>query len=864
MKKILVLTYILILFLVLPNVWAQQQNNDEVLITPKSVTDENQLVELNFQNIEIRLLLDIVSQFSGKSFLFREQDLQNRRITLISPEKYTIQSAYQIFEKILSVNDLRLIQEDNNIIRVVNVNEARNILTKEGIRGNLEFEDDTVVVRVVPVKNTNINTVFRAINPFLSKTGIITRFDDINAFIIKDNLENAERLADLIRVFDTKNDYKIKNYFLKYISVAQLKPILERIITKENTTSRSQFFSYDNEKNSIFVFARQNEINSLENLIKRLDVSVESAQKDDFQLKYIAVQHLKVTDAINLLQKIFGSPPKKEGTIIEGSLVVSFEDTNSFVAYGPIASITRIEQFLKEIDKEAENIVLEVMPILYTDAEFASNLITKVFEGRVTAASPLKLKTFVEKNSNSLILIGTAKTINKVRQFITLFDKPRVSNNTTEFRFYFYPVENASAVNIASIIGGLLGNIIQQAKTQGNSQDKNNQNTTTTTQQQPASTPQSTPQNQQGQTQQAGQNQPTSAPIPSVISVSNEEQEQQPAIIADEETNSLIIYATAPQYKIISAAIEDLDVIRPQVYVEALIVEVSVNRGLNLGVNYRGAGVIGNENAPEGAFSFNTPGGSIPVGGLIGSSEVEVATNLLSSNPDAVVGAFGNTFVYGGRTFAGQAAFIQALAQDTEIEILSNPKIITLNNKKAVINVGENRAFQTGTVTDSAGNSTNNYDYRDIGVKLEILPQIKAGDYITMEITQENTNVAGNTNTERPTTLKRAITTEVNIKSGDSVALGGLINENKTNTDSKVPCLGDIPLLGYLFKNQSTSVQKTNLVVFITPTIIRTPEDQAKANKKAVEQIKTPIKDIGKRIQIQLDDIINTNSGNEK
>ena len=200
--------------------------------------------------------------------------------------------------------------------------------------------------------------------------------------------------------------------------------------------------------------------------------------------------------------------------------------------------------------------------------------------------------------------------------------------------------------------------------------------------------------------------------------------------------------------------------------------------------------------------------------------------------------------------YASYSSFVQALATDRNVDILSNPKILTINNKKATIQVGENRAFLTSQTQDSNGNITPNFEYKDIGVLLDILPQINAGDYVNMEIKQENTSVTGNSgDSTRPITSKRTINTQVVVKSGETIALGGLINDEKIENIDKVPCLGDIPFLGYLFKVSRTNYKKTNLFIFITPTIVRTAEDQRKVNQRAIKQKNKSFEDI--RIDIE-------------
>ena len=365
------------------------------------------------------------------------------------------------------------------------------------------------------------------------------------------------------------------------------------------------------------------------------------------------------------------------------------------------------------------------------------------------------------------------------------------------FKFYFYPVQNANASNLAEILSNISGNINQQTK------------------------------------------------------ASNKKKGKQLSIVADKETNSLIIYANPAQYSIIKNAIEDLDVIRPQVFVEALIVEIGVNKTLNLGVKYSRNTLLNPDNANSGLGNLSTPSG-------FGGVTSQTPEGARASGTGSLLGVIGNIITYNGVNYLSYSAFVQALATDREVDILSNPKILTLNNKKATIQVGENRPFLTSITRDSNNNAIPNYSYKDLGILLDILPQINAGDYVNMEIKQENTSVSGFAQADlltedRPITSKRTLITQVVVKSGETIALGGLISDEKVINKTKVPCLGDIPLLGYLFRNQTTSSKKTNLVVFLTPTIVRTAEEQRKISEKALKQTKTPLKEIRKKIKEELD-----------
>ena len=292
----------------------------------------------------------------------------------------------------------------------------------------------------------------------------------------------------------------------------------------------------------------------------------------------------------------------------------------------------------------------------------------------------------------------------------------QTTRGSKNFKFYFYPVQNANASNLAEILGNISGNIVQQ--TQSSLKKKS---------------------------------------------------VKQLSIVADKETNSLIIYANSAQYAIIKNAIEDLDVIRPQVFVEALIVEIGVNKTLNLGVKYSQNKLLDPNDANSGLGNISTPSGFSGI-------TAQTPEGARNTGTGSLLGVIGNIITYNGAEYLSYSAFVQALATDREVDILSNPKILTLNNKKATIQVGENRPFLTSITRDSNNNKIPNYTYKDLGILLDILPQINAGDYVNMEIKQENTSVSGFAQADlltedRPITSKRTFITQVVVKSGETIAL---------------------------------------------------------------------------------------------
>ena len=288
-------------------------------------------------------------------------------------------------------------------------------------------------------------------------------------------------------------------------------------------------------------------------------------------------------------------------------------------------------------------------------------------------------------------------------------------------------------------------------------------------------------------------------------------------IQADPATNTLIITASEPVYRNMRSIIDQLDARRAQVYIEALIVEVDASKFAEFGVQWAALGAAG-----AGGTSFSTAGDNlanqaaarmVPGGGLIPPSN-GLTLGFLSKK-------------------IGLGALVHALQSDTKTNILSMPNLITLDNEEAKIMVGENVPFITGQYTTmaSAGaagvNPFQTVERKDIGLTLKVKPQISQGGTVKMAIYQETSAISPIVNVAGLITTKRSIDTNVLVDDGQIIVLGGLIDDNLQDSEDRVPFLGDIPWIGTLFRYHNRTHTKTNLMVFLRPTVIRSNEQNS-------------------------------------
>lgn len=286
-------------------------------------------------------------------------------------------------------------------------------------------------------------------------------------------------------------------------------------------------------------------------------------------------------------------------------------------------------------------------------------------------------------------------------------------------------------------------------------------------------------------------------------------------ITADEATNSLIVNASPEQYANLEPVIKKLDIPRRMVYLEALIMEVKASKTFSVGAQW-----ITSDGKNFGGFSNS-------------SSNYGIINGITASSPSlpagGTLGIFKEGITVGGVTFPNLAAVINAYKDDSDVNILETPQVLTLDNKKAEISVGENVPYITSkNTTTGEQQDYTNYEYKDVATKLSIVPHINQTGALRLEIKTEViklSNASASSESLTPTTLKRTADTTVVVSNNETVVIGGIIQNDETTDDYKVPGLGDIPVLGWLFRTHSTDGEKTNMFIFITPHIINNPSD---------------------------------------
>lgn len=450
-------------------------------------------------------------------------------------------------------------------------------------------------------------------------------------------------------------------------------------------------------------------------------------------------------------------------------IIAAYDTSNVILITDRASNVRRLAQIISEVD-QADSQTLEMMPLSNASAsELQRMLSTLLADNKKGKVGPSPVIT-ADQRTNTLIVRADATTRARIRRIVKELDGEVETTSNTRVIYLKY----ANAEALVPVLKGVSETIIKDEK------------------------------EQQGGQQAAARQ------------LSNLH------IDAHSQTNTVVMSGSPHIIKTLESVIEQLDIRRAQVLVEAIIAEVSEDKSKELGVQWLFFDGDEGSTVPVGAVNFGSST-TTGIANLAAAAANDVASsNLIQNGVNLGIGRLDRN----GFSFA---TFITALKKDTDSNVLSTPSLVTMDNEEAYIQVGQEVPIITGsTASDSNSNPFQTIERKDIGVKLKVTPQINEGDAIRLTIEQEVSSLSGiKAKASDIITNKRVISTTVLIKDGATLALGGLINEDVQESSSKVPVLGDMPYLGRAFRSDGATRTKRNLMVFIRPTIIN---DQAVAN----------------------------------
>ncbi len=520
---------------------------------------------------------------------------------------------------------------------------------------------------------------------------------------------------------------------------------------------------------------------------------------DEMITYLLKLKHIEIAD----IERILKDLKSKSGEII------TFEPTSTMIITDTAINIRRMIKIVNELDLPGGRDAIHVIDIYYASAADIAEKLEQIFGEKgskktTTAKKTTRKKTkkgakpepaaadstqvtlsnvIADERTNQLIIVAPRDAMPRILDMINRLDVPIPGDG----QVHVYYLENANAEELASTLTGMAGRGASRT-TKG-----------------------------KGAKGAAG-------------GASGELFEGEVKITADKATNSLVIVASTKDYSQLKKVINQLDIPRRQVFVEAVIMEVALKKDHAFGI------------AANGGYTFDIGGEQVPLfaGTTLGTmSSVAMDPTTLSGLAVGLRGPDleGTEGILGeGVSLPAFGVLLQALQTDSDANVLSTPHILTMDNEEAEIIVGSNVPFITGQARDSNNRPVLSIQRQDVALTMKIKPQINESDFVRLAIQQEITELASISETLGPTTTKRAAKSTVVVKDNQTIVIGGLLRDRQSNDADKVPVLGDIPIIGRLFRRDKELNEKTNLLIFLTPHIIKDEKDFKRIFKRKMEE----------------------------
>jgi len=519
------------------------------------------------------------------------------------------------------------------------------------------------------------------------------------------------------------------------------------------------------------------------------DVSTTAGGDDAFVTRLIPVKNTRSSEIAKTLRNLL----TKNGDMI------SYDPTNTLIITDSVSNLRRLIRIIERLDQSGLEANINIIKLQYSPAVDTAEKVKKVFDlGASGAGVPnaeggsgvqYVSKIIPDERTNSLIVASSQEAFERIAAFVKRLDST-LGDQASSGRIHVHYLNYADSKELAATLAGV----------SASASKKNN----------PGSSSSGNRRNQPQQQTQAAEG--SSAPVVAGLLGGDVE------IVADEQTNALIITASGNDYQSLVPVINKLDKRIPQAFVEAMILEVDVDKVTDVGV----AGNFGNDirdprSQVFGATTFGStssillPATTDALQGFVGGIRAPSISVPLGGGQTLDIPVFGGLF--------------KALQTSGIVNVLSTPNILTRDNKEAEIIVGSKVPFVTTSGRDINNLPINQVQREDVALTLRVKPQINSSDELTMDIFQEIQDIISNSDINGPTTSKRSAKTTVLVKNGQTVTIGGLISDRVSSSKSKVPLLGDIPLIGWLFRSSKNEKKRMSLLMYLTPNIIRSPED---------------------------------------
>lgn len=744
--------------------------------------ESENLISMSFREADLDYVLDFFSRATGYTIV-KDAEI-NARVTIISQKDISVDEAFSVLNSIMAIKGYTCIV-NGKIVKVVPIENAKqeNIEINVGTNPEGIKSEDTIVTQIMPLSYTNASQIVKDLKDLVPRYGVMLAHVQSNTLIITAASSNIKHFAQIIKELDIPMSelIKVEVFIIKYRDVENLAKALEDLFEAPKGTS---------------------------------------ATTQAEQERLARIQRFRGPQGGPGQDQMFGPPggasqaetpttsTESEKLQIRSNVkIVADADTNSLIVSASKENIELIRELIEKLDREITNQPeTRVFMLKYSDAVSIADELNELFQSSTTQTfgqlgfgfrgGPFsmgpgqqnqgtqtakegsilglpEINVVADERTNSIVVTTTSQQMESIGQLINFLDKDVSEYEQTTVVF---PLENAEASDLA----GVLNELFQ----------------TTAFEQRRGRT--SITSSGGGVMGTAAETIETARGLTGNVK-----------IVAEETTNSLIITTYKRNLEVLGKIIKELDIILPQVLIEAKIVEVTLNDSTKFGVEW-----MWEKGTTVGDKSYTQKG------------------NTAFGLADEI---YGLKYRILGQTLE---SLLLALEKNTKVNILSTPRILTLDNHEAIINIGQEVPYLRSTQETTTGGILTSYDYRDVGVILTVTPRINKSETVTLDVNQQINSLVEFTLFNAPVITKREATASVTVKDGQTMIIGGIIEDNKVETVHKIPILGSIPFIGKLFQREEKKSEKTELMVFITPHIIQNPEEAIEVTQKQQSSLK--------------------------
>ena len=752
---------------------AAAQDAPEAPAPPPAATADpsERLITMDFQDVDISVLVKFISEITGRNFIIDEK--VRGKVTIISPGKISADEAYLVFQSVLQVKGFTTVPS-GAVIKIVSTKEAKSSTLETVLAGRTPAATDEYITRLLPMKYVDANNMVAVLQPLVSADGLLAAYPATNTLIIIDTAAQTDRLSKILHQLDVEGfEQSIEVVRLNYAFASDMAGLLQQVLEEQATGAAA-------------------------------GSATQPAAAPDARVRRGARPAGAAPGAGSISG---GSTPERSFKIIPD------ERTNALIVMAGPPEMRRIKDLIVRLDVPLPLGTgrINVYYLKYANAFELVPVLGALLGGGGGGALGGIGGGFGGFGGGQFGGIGGLRGGGLGSRGGLRGAAGGAYGGAGGFGGGYGGGGLGGYGGGLGGYGGGLGGVGGGSRYGGFGQSGFGASGSI---------------GGRGGGRGYGGTGTASGGLGggSTSAQGGGQFEGDVRITADPAINALLINASPQDFDTLREVIEKLDVRRRQVYVEAIIAEVSIQRSRELGIEFQGVADLNNG---VGVARTNLSG--------------DINSILSPANLQGLIlaAASSQTITINGVTLPAQQIILRALERDTDANILSAPTVLTTDNGEAEVVAGQNVPFITSNSTDSA-NLANNFqtiERRDVGITLRITPQISEGGTVRLDIFQEVSDVISNDPRLGPTTTIRSATTSVVVKDAHTVVIGGLIFDAVTKDQSRVPFLSDIPVIGNFFRSSALRNRKTNLLIFLTPHIVRNDRDHQQLSLNERERV---------------------------